>query len=178
MGQFGGYGLQPVHQSTNINGALQAAEKLIERVSRSRFVSGHDFSRAAIAVKTTRPLGPEGCFRESGSSSRLSSAASLATEEKFIQIAPRPGMGDAGQNASRREAARIAQGRGPRTGLRPWGGRMKRSAILGRRFRRFNPPRRGGLNLGNKSFLPALTRLRFRLNRAGNKILFSKWMCW
>ena len=42
--------------------ALQVAEKLIERVSTSRFVSGHDFSRAESAAKSTWPLGPEGTF--------------------------------------------------------------------------------------------------------------------
>ena len=42
--------------------ALQVAENLIERVSTSRFVSGHDFSRAESAAKSTWPLGPEGTF--------------------------------------------------------------------------------------------------------------------
>jgi hypothetical protein len=35
--------------------ALRAAEKLIEGVSKGCFVSGHDFSRAVTAAKSTGP---------------------------------------------------------------------------------------------------------------------------
>jgi 16S rRNA (cytosine967-C5)-methyltransferase len=40
--------------------ALQAAEKLVEAISKERFVSGHDFSRAVNAAKSTRALAPGG----------------------------------------------------------------------------------------------------------------------
>jgi hypothetical protein len=39
--------------------ALQAAEKRVEAVSEGRIVSGHDFSRAVNAAKSTRALAPE-----------------------------------------------------------------------------------------------------------------------
>ena len=42
--------------------ATQTAEKLVQAVSKGRIVSGHDFSRAVNAAKSTRPLGPGGCF--------------------------------------------------------------------------------------------------------------------
>jgi hypothetical protein len=38
--------------------ALQAAEKLAHSPKRQRFVTGHDFSRAATAAKSTRALAP------------------------------------------------------------------------------------------------------------------------
>jgi hypothetical protein len=41
----------------------EAAEELVDAVSKGRFVSGHDFSRAVNAAKSTRPLGPVGIFR-------------------------------------------------------------------------------------------------------------------
>jgi segregation and condensation protein A len=56
----------------------QAAEELVERVSKGRFVSGHDFSRAVSAAKSTGPLGPEECFSEVRVKSRSFSAASEA----------------------------------------------------------------------------------------------------
>jgi hypothetical protein len=39
--------------------ASQAAAKLVESVSKGRFVSGHGFSRAESAAKSTGPLGPD-----------------------------------------------------------------------------------------------------------------------
>jgi hypothetical protein len=46
----------------NERGVLPAAEKLVECVLESRFVSGHDFSRAVNGAKSTRALAPEECF--------------------------------------------------------------------------------------------------------------------
>ena len=42
--------------------ASHTAEKPVECVSKGRFVSGHDFSRAVNATKSTRALAPEGNF--------------------------------------------------------------------------------------------------------------------
>jgi hypothetical protein len=41
---------------------LQAAEKLAKGISKGCFVTGHDFSRAASAAKSTRALAPEERF--------------------------------------------------------------------------------------------------------------------
>ena len=46
----------------NERGLHRLRKKLVGRVSKRRLVSGHDFSRAADAAKSTWPLGPEGCL--------------------------------------------------------------------------------------------------------------------
>jgi hypothetical protein len=48
----------------NKNGALQAAEKLVKCVSKRRFVSGHDLSRAANATKQKQGFAGCGKTRE------------------------------------------------------------------------------------------------------------------
>jgi len=45
--------------------AKQAAEERVEAVSKGRIVSGHDFSRAVKAAKSTLALAPEGCISSS-----------------------------------------------------------------------------------------------------------------
>jgi hypothetical protein len=42
---------------------LRTAEKLVDRISKGSFVSGHDFSRAANLAESQRALAPE-CKRE------------------------------------------------------------------------------------------------------------------
>jgi hypothetical protein len=63
--------------------ALHAAEKLAEAAIYQRFVSGHDFSRAAIAAKSMRASAPAGCSPELSLKSRPSSAAGFAPEGCF-----------------------------------------------------------------------------------------------
>ena len=50
----------------------------MEAVSKGRFVSGHDFSRAVSATKSARPLGPEGSSSGVRIKSKSFSAACLA----------------------------------------------------------------------------------------------------
>jgi hypothetical protein len=64
---------------------LQAAEKLVDRVSMGRFVSGHDFSRAVNATKQRRALAPEGCLPLTSPENRSFSAACLAPRDVFRQ---------------------------------------------------------------------------------------------
>ena len=54
--------LQLCRNAVKSTRAKQATEKLVDRAKKGRFVSGHDFSRAVNTAKSTRPLGPEGCF--------------------------------------------------------------------------------------------------------------------
>jgi len=86
----GGGGSKPSIKPTESTRPLQAAEKLVECVSKRRFVSGHDFSRAVSATESTRALALEGCFSEvriKSSPFPAASTAQLATEE------PAPAMG-------------------------------------------------------------------------------------
>jgi hypothetical protein len=55
--------------------ALQLAEKL-------DVLKGHDFSRAVNGIKSTEPLGTEGCFARICPEIRPFSAASLAGPQK------------------------------------------------------------------------------------------------
>jgi hypothetical protein len=60
---------------------LQAAEKLVDRVSMGRFVSGHGFSRAVNATKQRRALAPEGCLPLTSPENRSFSAACLVVPQ-------------------------------------------------------------------------------------------------
>ena len=64
---------------------LQAAEKLVDRVSMGRFVSGHDFSRAVNATKQRRALAPEGCLPLTSPENRSFSAACLVVPKKALK---------------------------------------------------------------------------------------------
>jgi hypothetical protein len=59
-----GTGFSPYISADTKRRALQAAEKLVESVSRGRIASGHDFSRAGSASESMRALALEGCFRQ------------------------------------------------------------------------------------------------------------------
>jgi hypothetical protein len=56
----------------------------------SRFVKGHDFSRAAKANRIKRALAPEGSFSANFDQCLGFSAACLAPEGHFLQIPPLP----------------------------------------------------------------------------------------
>jgi hypothetical protein len=66
--------------------ALQAAEKLVERVSKGCFVSGHDFSRAVCGLKSMRALAPERRLLGVLIEHKPFSAACLAPEGSFSAI--------------------------------------------------------------------------------------------
>src|ERR1039458_1219827 len=66
----------------------QAAEKLVEAVSKGRFVSGHDFSRAVNATKQERALAPEGCISPLLPENRSFSAASRDAGSRSVLSHP------------------------------------------------------------------------------------------
>jgi nucleoside phosphorylase len=79
-------------------GPLQAAEKLVECVSKRRFVSGHDFSRAVSAAKSRGPLGPEGCFSGVRIKSRpFSAACEAAPFQSECWLATSPKVADSAE---------------------------------------------------------------------------------
>jgi c-di-GMP-binding flagellar brake protein YcgR len=92
--------------------ASRPAETLVECVSKRRFVSGHDFSRAVNAAKSKGPLGPEGCFSEVRIKSEPFSAACTA------QLGTDPAMEVAAptlREQARPESAQLAGAQGAET---------------------------------------------------------------
>jgi hypothetical protein len=71
------------HKSALYQGTTsQAVEKLVEAASKGRFVSGHDFGRAANAAKSRWALAPEGCISPLLPENRSFSAASSVVPER------------------------------------------------------------------------------------------------
>jgi len=70
--------------------ATQTAEKLVQAVSKGRIVSGHDFSRAVNAAKSTRALAPAGCISPSLPDNRSFSAARASATSATVQALPLP----------------------------------------------------------------------------------------
>jgi lipoyl(octanoyl) transferase len=62
IGSCTGSGTSISDRNANTAGAEQATEKPAPAKERGGFVSGHDFSRAVNAAKSTRALAPEVCF--------------------------------------------------------------------------------------------------------------------
>ena len=70
--------------------ATQTAEKLVQAVSNGRIVSGHDFSRAVNAAKSTRALAPEGRISPSLPDNRSFSAARASATSAIVEASPLP----------------------------------------------------------------------------------------
>jgi threonylcarbamoyladenosine tRNA methylthiotransferase MtaB len=86
VGALKGHGFSRAAEALHADAALQAAEKFVEADPNGRIVSGHDFSRAVNAAKSTRPLGPEGRISPILPASRSFSAAYLAAEGKLVSV--------------------------------------------------------------------------------------------
>src|ERR1035438_2134518 len=82
-------GLQSRYEAGKINGGFTGCGKT--RI-RKRLVSGHDFSRAVNAAKSTRALAPEGCFPPISPQIPSFSAACLATEVCFRTFCLKAGV--------------------------------------------------------------------------------------
>jgi hypothetical protein len=74
-------GFQPPHKVRGINRAFTGCGK---RRSKGQEASGHDFSRAASAIKSTWALAPEGCLSDFPLGIRPFSAVCLAPIRKQV----------------------------------------------------------------------------------------------